>query len=301
MSFDPYQPYGPPVETTVRIVTWNVWGRYGDWAGRQAGIEDALAAAEPDVVCLVESWSAPGDGDPATGDETDETDAETGDETHEPDTQADRVAARLGHPHRLFAGDWQQDGWTSGAAVVSRWPLTDHERQPLRGADGTGVGEALHTTVDGPRGPIDLYVVMLDHPLHASALRQAQVRQLAAFVARTGHRRHPVVVCGDFNAGPDADELRMLTGRSETPEPGLVFYDAWEVAGDGSPGHTWSNRNPLAAPGLYPDRRFDYVLSAWPRAGGAGHPTRCELLDAGGGPGRPPLSDHHGVLAELRY
>ncbi len=29
MSFDPYAPYGPLVESTVRVVTWNVWGRYG--------------------------------------------------------------------------------------------------------------------------------------------------------------------------------------------------------------------------------------------------------------------------------
>ena len=41
----------------MRVVTWNVWDRYGHWAQRQAGIEDALVAAAPDVVCLVESWS----------------------------------------------------------------------------------------------------------------------------------------------------------------------------------------------------------------------------------------------------
>jgi len=39
VSFDPYQPYGPVVETTMRVVTWNVWGRYGAWEQRQAGIE----------------------------------------------------------------------------------------------------------------------------------------------------------------------------------------------------------------------------------------------------------------------
>jgi endonuclease/exonuclease/phosphatase family metal-dependent hydrolase len=112
--------------------------------------------------------------------------------------------------------------------------------------------------------------------------------------------RYPTVVCGDFNAGPDSDEIRMLTGRSATAAPGLVFYDAWEVAGDGTPGYTWSNRNPLAAVGLYPDRRFDYILSAWPRLGGVGHPTHCALLGL-----RPPdelqLSDHYGVVADLRY
>jgi hypothetical protein len=54
-------------------------------------------------------------------------------------------------------------------------------------------------------------------------------------------------VCGDFNAGPDSDELRMLTGRSETPVPGLVFYDAWELAGDGTP----ATRGPTATRSLH--------------------------------------------------
>ncbi len=159
----------------------------------------------------------------------------------------------------------------------------------------------LFAAVEGPRGPIELFVVMLDYPLHASGRRQAQVRQLAGHVARLADRRHATVVCGDFNAGPDADEMRMLTGRAEVPVPGLVFYDAWDLAGDGSPGHTWSNANPLAAIGLYPDRRFDYVLSAWPRAGGVGHPTHCELLGVTPTPDQAQLSDHYGVLADLRY
>lgn len=123
-------------------------------------------------------------------------------------------------------GDWDHEGSTSGIDVISRWPITQHERHPLRGDDGDGMGEACFAAIDGPRGPVQLFVVMLDYPLHASGLRQAQVRQLAHFVARTTHRRHPIVVCGDFNAGPDSDEVRMLTGRSETPVPGLVFYDA---------------------------------------------------------------------------
>lgn len=52
----------------------------------------------------------------------------------------------------------------------------------------------------------------------------------------------------------------MLTGRTASAAPGLVSYDAWEIAGDGTPGHAWSNRNPLAAVALYPDRRY----GAWP-------------------------------------
>lgn len=123
---------------------------------------------------------------------------------------------------------------------------------------------------------------------------------IAQLVDEVASRRHPIIVCGDFNAGPDSDEMRMLTGRSEPPIPGRVFYDAWEVAGPRGPGPTWSNQNPLAAAALLPDRRFDYVLSAWPRRGGAGHPVTCDLLGVRE-PDQAQLSDHYGVVADLRY
>jgi endonuclease/exonuclease/phosphatase family metal-dependent hydrolase len=277
VSFDPYNPYGPVVETTMRVVTWNVWGRYGRWEERQAGIDDVLAVASADVVCLVESWST------------------------EERTQADLIGDRLGLQHRLFVGDRREDDWTSGLGLVSRWPVSFHEHRRLPGNKAEDAGTALFAALDGPRGLIQLFVVILDYPLHASAVRQAQVRQLGAFVEEMTRNRHPTVVCGDFNAGPDSDELGMLTGRTDTAAPGLVFYDAWELAGDGTPGDTWSNQNPLAALGMYPNRRFDYILSAWPRANAVGHPTYCELLGVIHGPERTQLSDHYGVLADLRY
>jgi endonuclease/exonuclease/phosphatase family metal-dependent hydrolase len=264
-------------ECTFRIVTWNVWGRHGGtWQDRQSGIEDTLAQIEPDVVCLVEAWQ---DGEA---------------------TQPELIADRLGLAHHRFEGGWQVEDWTSGIGVVSRWPLSETTRRALRDENGGGFGEAVHLMLDSERGPIQLFVAMLDYPLSASALRQAQAKELARFVSETTRRRHLTVVCGDFNAGPDSDEIRMMTGRCASAVPDLVFYDAWEVAGDGTAGYTWSNRNPLAAIGLYPDRRFDYIFSAWPRPGGIGHPTRCALLGV-----RPPdelqLSDHYGVVADLRY
>jgi endonuclease/exonuclease/phosphatase family metal-dependent hydrolase len=275
VSFDPYQPYGRVLETTVRVVTWNVWGCYGDWQARQAELERTLSESRPDVVCLAESWSRTGE------------------------SQADRVAAALGVEYSIFHGGWTEDDWTSGIAVVSRWPITRHELRPLPG-DGDALGSVVVATIDGPRGLLEFFVVMLDYPLDGSARRQAQVRQLAEFVVEKAHRGNVTVVCGDFNAGPDSDEMRMLTGRSATAAAGLVFYDAWEIAGDGSAGITWSNANPLAAAGCYPDRRFDYILSAWPRAHAAGHPRHCELLGVTAGE-RPEISDHYGVLADLRY
>jgi endonuclease/exonuclease/phosphatase family metal-dependent hydrolase len=277
VAFDPYAPYGPVVESTARFASWNVWGRYGrEWQSRQRGIEEELVRARPDLVCLVEAWR------------------------DEHATQPDLIASRLGWPYHLFVGDWQQEDWISGSGIVSRWPMGDPIRRPLRGEEGSGFGEVVYVVIDGDRGPIQLFLAALDYPLGASAVRQAQVNQLASFIAEVTSARHPTVVCGDFNAGPDSDEIKMLTGRSAVPEEGLVFYDAWEIAGDGTPGYTWSNRNPLAAVGLYPDRRFDYILSAWPRLSGVGHPTSCSLL--GVRPSHEPqLSDHYGVLADLRY
>jgi endonuclease/exonuclease/phosphatase family metal-dependent hydrolase len=276
VSFDPYAPYGPVVESSVRVVTWNVWGRYGPrWETRQAALEDTLAEVEPDVVCLVEAWRWGESSQPA------------------------QVARRLGLPYCHFAGDWEQEDWVSGIGLVCRWPMSEPRRRQLRAEDGTGYGEVVHVTVDGDRGPIQLFAVVLGYPLDGSGVRQAQVRQLASLVSEIAPKRDLVIVCGDFNAGPDSDEIRMLTGRSASASPGLVFYDSWEMAGDGSPGYTWSNRNPLAAIGLYPDRRFDYILSAWPRRHGVGHPIRCSLLGV-----RPPdqdqISDHYGLVAELR-
>jgi endonuclease/exonuclease/phosphatase family metal-dependent hydrolase len=277
VAFDPYAPYGSVVETTMLVATWNVWGRYGqEWERRQRCIEEELRAARPDILCLVEAWR-----------------------DHDV-TQPELIAGRLSHPYHLFSGDWEVDGWVSGIGIVSRWPMSEPVRRPLHDEDGSGNGVALHVVIEGDRGPIQLFVAMLDYPLYGSALRQAQTKQLASFIVEKATSKFPVVLCGDFNAGPDSDEIRMLTGRSSVAEAGLVFYDAWEVAGDGSPGYTWSNRNPLAAVGLYPDRRFDYIFSAWPRRAGVGHPTRCSLLGV-----RPTdelqLSDHYGVLAQLRY
>jgi endonuclease/exonuclease/phosphatase family metal-dependent hydrolase len=277
MSFDPYAPYGPVVESTVRVVTWNVWGRYGaGHEARQAGLEDALAEAAPDIICLIEAWR------------------------HGTSDQSARVADQLGMAYHHFAGDWRQEDWVSGIGLVSRWPMSEPQQRALRAEDGTGNGSVLHVTISGERGPIQLFAVMLDYPLDGSATRQNQVRQLVSFIGEVASRRDLVIVCGDFNAGPDSDEIRMLTGRAATAGPRMVFYDSWEVAGDGSAGFTWSNRNPLAAIGLYPDRRFDYIFSAWPRQGGVGHPVSCQLL--GNRPAGPEqISDHYGLVADLRY
>jgi hypothetical protein len=38
----PPRSYGALLDTTVRVVTWNVWGLYGPWQEREAAIEATL-------------------------------------------------------------------------------------------------------------------------------------------------------------------------------------------------------------------------------------------------------------------
>ncbi|WP_396449068.1 endonuclease/exonuclease/phosphatase family protein [Actinomadura sp.] len=278
MTYDIEEPYGPLIETTVRVASWNVWDRYGPWADREAAIAAVLRDAAPDIAVLVEAWEDGGD------------------------SQAARLGAALGLPHAVFRGgdSGAPAGGRSGIAVLSRWPLGRTGERRLGERAGAGGGLAVHARADGPRGALHVFGAALGWKLNHSAERQEQVRGLGAFVRETTGRDAPVVVAGDFNADPDSDEIRMLTGRAAVAAPGVVFYDAWAAAGDGTPGHTWSAANPWTRPVLWPDRRIDYIFSAWPRAGGAGHPVRCALLGDRPVGGVVP-SDHYGVVADLRY
>jgi endonuclease/exonuclease/phosphatase family metal-dependent hydrolase len=271
VTVDPLQPYGPLIDSRLRLLTWNVWGRFGPWERRQAGISAILAEHAPDVVALQEAWSA------------------------SEDDQARELAAAAGLRHHRFSGDRLEEGVTSGSAVLSRWPIGTVEPWVLPGPAGHA-GSAVRVDIDGPRGPVRLVNVMLDWPLHHSHVRQEQVTELARRVRELG--RGPLtVVCGDFNAAPDCDEIRMLTGRAAGTR--TCWHDAWEFAGAG-PGHTWSTGNPWAAAVFPRDRRIDYVFSTFFHRGGAGQPLRAETV--GTAPvGATVPSDHYGVLAELRY
>lgn len=132
-----------------------------------------------------------------------------------------------------------------------------------------------------------------------SQARQDAVRELLSYVHQAQDKRAPLIICGDFNADPGSDEIRMLTGRTAAPVPGLSFYDAWEVAGPPTPGYTWSNNNPWATQLLWPNRRIDYIFSAAPRPGGAGHPLDTALLGTPVNNTYP--SDHYALQSNLRY
>ncbi|HJW70416.1 MAG TPA: endonuclease/exonuclease/phosphatase family protein [Candidatus Binatia bacterium] len=99
--------FGPLIETRLRVITWNLWGRGGPWRERLAGITSTLVAVQPDVVALQEVWAE-----------------ESG------RNQADVLATALGFEH-VWASRYAIDGVAVGNAVLSRWPIEKSEVRSL--------------------------------------------------------------------------------------------------------------------------------------------------------------------------
>ena len=269
-------PYGALLDTRLRVLSWNLWWRFGPWKERAPAIEASIRALDPDVVALQEIWGA-----------------------QDGATFASQLGERLGYEH-AYAHRFDIDGVLFGNAILSRWPIAETEHWPLPAPpDGEELRTLVMAEIDGPRGRVQVFCTHLNWRFDHSAIRQDQVRYICERIAERRPRDYPPILCGDMNAPPDSVEIQMLTGRTSIPVAKLVFHDAWEVAGVG-PGLTWSNENPYAAIDLEPSRRIDYVFVGWPRAHGAGHVTSCEVIGQQPVDGVVP-SDHYGVLAELRY
>lgn len=270
--------FGELIESRLRLVTWNLWWRFGPWEQRLPAIIETLKRLDADICCLQEVWIDLGTGQ----------------------SSADLIAAALGYEHVVVSNRADFDGIGFGNAVVSRWPIAEHEQLALPSPEEQDeLRTFLRAEVEGPRGQVQVCTTHLHWRFDHSHIRQDQVRAICAAIASAPDRAYPAILCGDFNAEPDSDEVRMLTGRTTVPCPPLVFYDAWEVAGEGR-GATWCNDNPYARRDLEPDRRIDYVFTGFPKAGGAGHCVHVELVGTEAIDGVDP-SDHYGLLAELRY
>ncbi|MCM2390691.1 endonuclease/exonuclease/phosphatase family protein [Streptomyces albipurpureus] len=267
----------------MRVVTWNVWWRFGPWRQRREAILAVLAELRPDVVGLQEVWA---DGD---------------------DNLAGWLADRLGMRWTWAASDtpdrWRgQAGETTaevGNAVLSRWPIVDRAVLRLPAEGGRDDGRlVLHTLLDGPEHRLPFFTTHLNPGLGESATRCGQVAALARFVAaQRGEGPLPPVVTGDHNAWPDSDEMRLLGGYRTAPVvPGQVLVDTWEFADPSAPAATWLASNPYVPRSFALDLRCDYIHL------GQGPGTVRSVRRAGDGPvGGVWPSDHTAVVADLDF
>jgi endonuclease/exonuclease/phosphatase family metal-dependent hydrolase len=176
----------------------------------------------------------------------------------------------------------------------------------LPGKDSdAGYRKAVHARVNTPWGAWPFVCTHLNHRFDESAVRVRQVDALADLIRDLRGNSDsdlPVIIGGDFNAVPDSDEIRRLTGRTEPRHANLVLSDVWEQCGDGS-GLTWRSDNEYQADANWPNRRLDYLFVTWPRPKPMGHARRAWLAgveseDVDGRRVQP--SDHAAVVADFR-
>src|ERR1700689_4883261 len=262
---------------TLRVATLNIWNRFGPGDPGLPGIRAGVRELSPDLLGLQEVLRL----EPGVGDEL---------------YQAAAIAEDFGY-HIAYSRS-KDESWF-GNAVLSRWPITSSEVVDLPRCGTDQKRTLLLTTIASPFGPIPFCVTHLNWKFEEGHVRAAQVRAIAERLD-TYAKDFPALLVGDFNAEPEAEEVRYLRGLTSLGgETRAYFQDAFAQAGDGSPGFTYARRNPFAAPLREPDRRIDYVFVRGRDERHRGEPLEARVcFDAPVGGTFP--SDHFGVVATLR-
>lgn len=279
---------------TLRVVTLNAGTLLEpDWPAREGEVVAWLDELDPDVVCLQEAWR---DGDGPCSIEG----------------VVDRAA---GDWHWTFGGFPFPAAYGAppslrfGSAILSRWPLDQEvlHRLPVDedpAVDDPGYRmelELLHVVTAGAH----LFSTHLAPPPAQAYHRRRQVRAIDETIRAAVTERPsslPSILCGDFNAEPDSDEIRFLSSLATIDGVSTYHQDAWRVAANTGPGFTGDPRtNPMCAALHVPPKRLDYVFvgDPWGR-GGAGvvrsaalafHEPRTGIL----------ASDHYGLVVDVTW
>jgi endonuclease/exonuclease/phosphatase family metal-dependent hydrolase len=177
----------------LRVLSYNIHGRAHRLSGRYLRwIARVIERAEPDVVGLQEvhrgGWMARNE------------------------DQAGTLAKLTGMDFR-FGRSFGQDGEEFGNAVLTRGEIRDSEVAPL-----PGPGEprtVLHTRIafpgiafPGGSPEVDFFVTHLAAGFRSS--RPARTMQAEGLLERLRQSSGPFVLVGDFNAPPQAPELKTL-------------------------------------------------------------------------------------------
>jgi endonuclease/exonuclease/phosphatase family metal-dependent hydrolase len=287
------------VTATLRVITLNLWGTEPPLDTRLGLAVRQLRALAPDVVCLQEV--RPLDGRSGR-------------------TTAEVVADALGMTaHYEVAVAWEDGAYAGvpagqqGLAVIARSILGTRvlALPEPRPADARIL---LSATVDTAGGPIWVHTTHLHYRLDDGLAREHQVLAIDEQIRGLGrgNASAPQILCGDFNAVADSDEIRFLRGLTTLGGRRSHFQDAWlrlhrePGAGDGpTQGITWSSENRFTRPlrSLDLDRRIDYVFVTTRKKDGRGtvHDCRVVMTEREGlGEVEICASDHYGVCADIQ-
>jgi endonuclease/exonuclease/phosphatase family metal-dependent hydrolase len=278
--------------TTLRVGTLNIWNKSGPWKERLGLIRRELRGRDLAVLGLQEVLRLVPAGASAPV-----PDAES--------CQATEISAGFDYHIAYAAAADYGGGLMFGNAVLSRYPIRDERGFILPSLDSGESRSLLYTLLDTPFGLLPVFVTHLNWKFHQGNVRLAQVRFIAERVAELAPVRGPhlpPVLMGDFNAEPDADEIRFLRGLRVIENQSVFFADAWVYGGDGGPGATYHRDNDYARPAREPSRRIDYIFVRGPDGLLRGEPMTTELAFATpetGPAGQIWPSDHFGLVSEL--
>ncbi|NOX31980.1 MAG: hypothetical protein GXP35_18345 [Actinobacteria bacterium] len=285
------------MEQHLRVVQLNIGSLFEpDWEQRRHEIVSWLDHLSPDVVCLQEvTQSAAGN------------------------TAEWIAAAANGAWQFAFGGGafdqaiWPDNQLTFGSAVLSKWPIEAQNYRRLGIVDDNPIDlavpwEVMHARTAG----LDVFATHLAAAPMSAANRLAQVVEIDTFVKKIrgtvddftfGKRRDamPAILCGDFNAEPDSDEIRFMSGLTDIEGRRTYWQEAWRVAGEHSQGYTQDWRTNAIAGGLnIPRKRIDYVFVGDPfrRDGNAGRVVDAKLAFHTQRTG-VVASDHNGLVVDI--
>jgi len=164
----------PPPPSALRVVTYNVHGVDGDTIARAVRADPTLAGADVILMQEVASFG--------------------------PCSAACAAGAQLGFAS-VYAPGHQQDGGTSGVAILSRWSLRDPQiiELPYQAAVMNAARRiALGATLDSAGGPVRLIAVHLENRINPAA----RVAQLQPALDHARGFDGAVIIGGDMNTSP---------------------------------------------------------------------------------------------------
>ena len=267
----------------MKIVTLNFWGLEPPLDRRIALAVRQLAPLAPDVVCLQEVQPMDSGG-----------------------TTAHAIGKQLGmHVEYAKACEWGDGAWGPGSKAGEQGLAILSSKQPSR---------VIATPLPDPRpgdvrilmsalvGDIWVHTTHLHYRLDDGVARERQVLAIDDVIrANRDNTSPPQILCGDFNATPDSDEIRYLRGLTTLAGRRTHFQDAWMRIHGNAEGITWSSENELTRPlrSLDIDRRIDFVFVTSRKKDGRGTVRDCRVVLADRDAGIC-ASDHYGVYADVQ-
>lgn len=279
----------------LRVLTLNFWGIEPVLEQRLALAKAQMGELQPDVICLQEVRPMSGREGPTTAHHL-----------------ADALGYRCVYERAL---EWRDDDFfpghpagQEGLAILARHAIHEHRVLRLPEARPNEKRILLSALVDTAADPVWVHTTHLHYRLEDGLAREKQVVAISEAMeaikseSDAGAMHAVQILCGDFNATPDHDEIRYLRGLTTLAGRRVHLQDAFARVHPREDGITWSSENELTRPlrSLDINRRLDYIFVTPRRKDGRGTVLDARVvMDRRDADGRC-ASDHYGVLADVQ-